>query len=128
MKPLTKEWVKKAEGDFETAKRELRARKSPNYDSACFHPQQCCEKYLKACLQEAGIPFPFTHELEALVHLALPIEPLWVALIPSARTLNDYAVKMRYPGTNATRDKAKDAVSRIRDIRAFVRQSLGLKV
>jgi hypothetical protein len=34
MKPLTREWVKKAEGDFATAQRELRARKSPNYDSA----------------------------------------------------------------------------------------------
>jgi HEPN domain-containing protein len=40
MKPLTREWVKKAEGDFQTAQRETRARKLPNYDSACFHAQQ----------------------------------------------------------------------------------------
>jgi hypothetical protein len=32
MKPLTQEWVDKAEGDFSTAGRELRARKDPNYD------------------------------------------------------------------------------------------------
>jgi hypothetical protein len=36
MNPLTIEWVDKAEGDL-TALRELRARKSPNYDAACFH-------------------------------------------------------------------------------------------
>jgi HEPN domain-containing protein len=43
--------------------RELRARKSPNYDAACFHAQQCVEKYLKARLQEAGIVFTKTHNL-----------------------------------------------------------------
>jgi HEPN domain-containing protein len=50
MKPLTEEWIAKAEGDFTTAQRELRARKSPNFDAACFHTQQCIEKYLKAIL------------------------------------------------------------------------------
>jgi hypothetical protein len=37
MKLTTAEWMKKAEGDFLTAGRELRARKSPNYDAVCFH-------------------------------------------------------------------------------------------
>src|SRR5438105_6810290 len=73
MKRLTREWVKKAEGDFVTAQRELRARKSPNYDSACFHSQQCVEKYLKARLQEANISFPHTHDLGALLNLILPV-------------------------------------------------------
>ncbi|MEG3864862.1 MULTISPECIES: HEPN domain-containing protein [unclassified Microcoleus] len=50
MNPLTVEWVDKAEGDFTTALRELRARKSPNYDAACFHAQQCVEKYLMLLL------------------------------------------------------------------------------
>src|SRR5438552_3154885 len=77
MKPLTREWVHKAEGDFVTAQREVRARKSPNPESACFHAQQCVEKYLKARLQEAAIAFPHTHDLEALLKLTLRIEPLW---------------------------------------------------
>jgi HEPN domain-containing protein len=50
--PLTPEWIEKAEGDFHSALRELRARKNPNYSSACFHAQQCVEKYLKGRLQE----------------------------------------------------------------------------
>lgn len=58
MKPLTHEWVMKAEGDFAMVEREARARKSPNYDGLCFHAQQCVEKYLKARLCEAGIEFP----------------------------------------------------------------------
>lgn len=52
MKPAVAEWVSKAEGDFLTGGRELRARKSPNYDAVCFHAQQCAEKYPKAVLQE----------------------------------------------------------------------------
>jgi HEPN domain-containing protein len=31
------EWVSKAEGDFATAEREIRARKRINYDAVCFH-------------------------------------------------------------------------------------------
>ena len=50
MNGLVHEWVEKAEGDFQSAQRELRARKAPNYDAAFFHSQQCAEKYLKAFL------------------------------------------------------------------------------
>ena len=58
MKPLTREWVEKGEGDRSTARRELRVRKSPNFDAVCFHAQQCAEKYLKALLQERGAAIP----------------------------------------------------------------------
>ena len=80
MKPLTREWVDKAEGDFITARRELRARKVPNYDAACFHAQQCAEKYLKARLQEEGIAFSRTHDLATLLDLLLPVEPSWAVM------------------------------------------------
>jgi HEPN domain-containing protein len=63
MKPITAEWVEKAEGDFATARRELEIDVNPNFDAVCFHAQQCAEKYLKARLIEAGIRFPKTHDL-----------------------------------------------------------------
>ena len=63
MKPATVEWVSKAEGDFATAGREIKARKMPNYDAVCFHAQQCAEKYLKAILQENDVPIPKIHFL-----------------------------------------------------------------
>jgi HEPN domain-containing protein len=127
MRRLTREWVKKAEGDFGTAQRELRARKSPNFDSACFHAQQCVEKYLKARLQESGIAFPYTHDLETLLKLNLRVEPLWTGMMQSAKVLTQYAIKSRYPGSWFTRIQAKDAVARCRDIRKLVRQRLGLR-
>src|SRR5713226_9024734 len=75
MKPITLEWVAKAEGDWDAAQREYRARKRPNYDAACFHAQQCAEKYLKARLCEAAAPFPPTQNLVALLVLVLAHEP-----------------------------------------------------
>jgi HEPN domain-containing protein len=93
MKPLTREWIGKAEGDFATAGREVRARKAPNYDAACFHAQQCIEKYLKARLQEAGLPFGRMHDLPALLNLLLPVEPSWEFLRPHLRALTPFAVR-----------------------------------
>jgi HEPN domain-containing protein len=73
MKPITSEWIDKAEGDFATAQRELDAIDHPNYDAVCFHTQQCAEKYLKAFLQEADITFRRTHDLSDLaMHLDKP--------------------------------------------------------
>lgn len=127
MNPLTLEWIEKAEGDYQTAQRELRARKFPNFDSSAFHSQQCAEKYLKARLQEGNIRFPFTHDLAVLLALAIPVEPLWSGLLPSAKLLSIHAVKTRYPGSAVTRPDAKDMLIRCKDFRAAVRQSLGLK-
>lgn len=69
MNPLTEEWVIKAESDRATAERELRVSTEPNFDAVCFHSQQCVEKYFKALLHEAKIPFPRTHDLSDLLNL-----------------------------------------------------------
>jgi len=61
MRPLTVEWIEKAEGDFATARRELRVQHKPNFDAVCFHAQQTVEKYLKAFLIEGDVAFPKTH-------------------------------------------------------------------
>jgi HEPN domain-containing protein len=120
------EWVEKAEGDFNAGLREVRARKAPNYDDACFHAQQCIEKYLKARLIEAGVAFPRTHDLEELHDLILPYAPLWEAFRSRVLDLTSYAVAFRYPGESATRDMAKRAVADCRTVRKAIRGSLGL--
>jgi HEPN domain-containing protein len=126
MKTLTREWVDKAEGDFVTARRELRARKAPNYDAACFHAQQCAEKYLKARLQEDGIAFSRTHDLASLLDLLLSVEPSWAVMRSDLDRLTSYAVEFRYPGTSADKALARGAVAVCRDVRHRVRASLGL--
>ena len=126
MKPLTREWVKKAEADFATARRELGARHLPNYDAVCFHAQQCAEKYLKARLQEADRPFPKTHDLAALLELLLPVDPTLETARPALNVLSSYAVETRYPGESATKEEAREALAYCRQIRSVVRQRLGL--
>lgn len=128
MKPITREWVEKAEADFATAQRELRARKNPNYDAVCFHSQQCAEKYLKARLQEADIAFGKTHDLAALLHLLTPVEPLWESLRIDLQALTVFAVGYRYPGDSADKETAREAVARCRKVRGSVRPALGLKI
>ncbi len=126
MKTLTREWVKKAEGDFNTLRREVRARKAPNYDAACFHAQQCVEKYLKARLQEAEMPFGKTHNLVVLFNACVTLEPLWEILDKPILVLNAYSVELRYPGESADRRMAKEALAAARELRGIVRESLGL--
>jgi HEPN domain-containing protein len=127
MKVLTREWISKAEGDWIAAGLLFRARRSANYDAACFHAQQSAEKYLKARLEEAGISAGRTHDLSRLLSLVLPVEPSWSVLRPELIVLTDFAVDYRYPGSSATSADAKDAVQRCRKVRRVIRRSFGLK-
>jgi len=127
MKPITAEWVAKAEGDFATMERESRARKNPNYEGVCFHAQQCAEKYLKARLCEAGVHFTKIHDLVALLNQALAVEPRWESFREHLAFLSDFAVSFRYPGESADRESALDARRRCRLFRRAARQALGLK-
>jgi HEPN domain-containing protein len=127
MKPLTSEWVEKAEQDYRAALKLGRERDSGLGEIVCFHCQQCAEKYLKARLQEAEIPFPKTHNLLALLQLVLPVEPLWLALRPGLKRLTGYAIELRYPGDHATSAEAQQAVAACQTVRKTVRQSLGLE-
>jgi HEPN domain-containing protein len=121
MKPLTLEWINKAEADFSSAQRELRARKNPNFDAACFHAQQCVEKYLKACLQEAEITFGKTHDLVVLLDMILPVDPILVTYRTQLRMLSSYAIEFRYPGESADKNMARQAVRVTRSFRDIMR-------
>jgi HEPN domain-containing protein len=126
MKPLTREWIDKAEGDFATASREMRARKSPNYDAACFHAQQCVEKYFKALLQEFAIPFGKTHHLISLLELSIGVEPSMEMFRPQLQSLNTYSVSIRYPGEAADRVMARNALRIAKTLRTQFRQKFSL--
>ena len=126
MKPITSEWIIKAEGDFHTMERELRARKAPNYDSACFHAQQCCEKYLKACLCEHDVTFQKIHDLTILLKQTDKIVFDWSSFIEDMAYLTQFGVVFRYPGDSADRKMARDAVKRCRRFRKAIRIRLNL--
>jgi len=82
----------------------------PNYDAACFHAQQCIEKYLKAVLQRHEIPFRRIHDLEILLQACLEIFPLWQAMQDEMELLTQYAIYFRYPGESADKAEVKLAI------------------
>jgi HEPN domain-containing protein len=125
MRKLADEWVEKAEGDYHSLQREVRARKQPNHDAACFHAQQCAEKYLKARLVAAGIQFPRTHDLVLLLDLLGEIEPMWQSHREDLAWLTAFAVEFRYPGESADKATATEALRRCKAFRSSVRCSLG---
>jgi HEPN domain-containing protein len=97
MNPAVAEWVSKAEGDFVTAGRELRARKAPNYDAVCFHCQQCAEKYLKAVLQANNKHIPKIHFLLELLALIMKFDSSYEMLRADLETLEDFSVAFVIP-------------------------------
>ena len=127
MNPAVAEWVSKAEGDFLTAGRELRARKAPNYDAVCFHAQQCAEKYLKAVLQENDKHIPKIHNLIELMILCEELDSSFEMLRADLVTMERFSVRTWYPGATTEKEDAKSAYTAARAVRTFARQKLGIK-
>jgi HEPN domain-containing protein len=127
MNPLTLEWIGKAEGDFNTAEREMRVEGLPNYDAVCFHAQQCVEKYLKARLVEAAVDFGKTHDLGIILDSVIGCEPDWASLRGEMDSLAGLAVEVRYPGYLSESGDAAEAIQIARKVRKMVREALKLE-
>jgi HEPN domain-containing protein len=91
---------------------------------ACFHAQQCAEKYLKALLVRAGQPYPRTHDLRALLQLCeaagttLPVDR------ERLDELSGHAVSARYPGEGPSVSDAGEALKTVRQLRRAARSLL----
>ena len=89
------EWIERAKSSLALA-----LSKAPGvlYEDLCFQAQQAAEKALKAVFVAKQIPYPYTHDINALLSAlegnGVPIpENLW-----SAVALTSYASDTRYPG------------------------------
>ena len=125
--PLALEWVEKAEGDYTVAQQSQQGQ-HPVHDVICFLAQQCVEKYLKAWLQEANIPFPRTHDLNELLKLIVPTIPAWQTWQAEFLALSEHAVDSRYPGKFATADDTARAMGICNEVRQIVRGQLKLPI
>ncbi|MGZ9221130.1 MAG: HEPN domain-containing protein [Anaerolineales bacterium] len=118
-------WAEKAEEDFLLAQSALR-RKKPIITGACFHAQQCAEKYMKALLVSKTADFPMTHDLLLLNNLCSNAG-IFIEVDPKLlNTLSDYAVRTRYPGEGPTLADAREAIEIAKLIRSFSRNFLGI--
>jgi HEPN domain-containing protein len=124
MNATVREWVAKAEADYATAGRELRAAESPNHDAACFHAQQCVEKLMKGLLIHLGLLAPKTHDLVTLDRLLAPACKKWSWPVEELRFLTHASVAFRYPGESAEREEAVTAFDIATRIREKLRELL----
>jgi len=125
MKRATSEWIEKAEGDWQVAHREMQA-PNPVWDAVCFHAQQCAEKYLKAFLEENNITFRKIHDLVRLLTLSGRLLSELDSLKPQLAHLSTFGIAARYPGTQANRQAAEEAMKIAEDVRIVMRAKLGL--
>jgi HEPN domain-containing protein len=126
MNELTSEWVEKADNDFHSADILLTAGEFPIPDSACFHCQQCAEKYLKAFLQEHMVRFERTHSLILLLDLCTSLDKGFEELKRDLEQLENYSVAVRYPGVKIPVEIAEEAFIKTKKVRQFVRNKLNL--
>lgn len=119
-------WVERAEEDYVAARWALR-RKNALTRLACFHIQQCVEKYFKAALVARGQGFPKVHELPAIAELLEShgvLVPLGEAQL---KALTAYAIEPRYPRDEPTLEAAREALRLAQVARRFVRRLLGIR-
>lgn len=117
MNETAKEWLGKANGDYQTAKRELDARDSPNYDAVCFHAQQCIEKMMKGILIINKVVPPRTHNLIQLFELLQTLCPKMKCVPEDLRYLTNASITFRYPGESADHQDAINAMENCERIR-----------
>lgn len=120
MKKITEEWIKKAEEDYLVATRELKFEPSALY-AVCFHAHQCIEKYMKAILQENEIEFEKIHDLEVLLQQCRDIIPELEKNREKIIKLSTYAVDVRYPGFDVSKEEANICVEIMENIRKIIR-------
>jgi HEPN domain-containing protein len=118
------EWLGRARSSLN-----LSSAKTPGvlYEDLCFQVQQAAEKALKAVFVSRKIPYPYTHDINALLSgleqhgIAIP-EPLWRAV-----TLTSYASNTRYPGTTTpvTKEEYTGAVRPAQDVLLWAEEQVG---
>jgi HEPN domain-containing protein len=89
--------LRRAKSNLLRAKEDIRLSEVAKED-LCFDAQQAAEKAIKAVLIHLSIPFPYIHDLGALLALA---EERGTAIPPhvkEAARLTRFAVETRYPG------------------------------
>ena len=121
---IVREWIVKADEDFEFARVNLEEDK-PFYAQICFHFQQAAEKYLKALLTCLGIEFPKTHDLVVLFNRVGKESDLELEM-EDIQPLNRYSLEARYPGDWDPIDmqEAMEAMEKARRIREAARNVL----
>ena len=126
---IVREWLSKADEDFEFARVNLEEGRS-FFPQICFHFQQAAEKHLKTYIIAHELEFRKIHELPLLLKICASNDPSFEQLLEDCEYLTIYYVETRYPVHWPTRysrketEKALQSASRIRNL---VKEKLGFQ-
>ena len=115
---VIKEWIEKADEDFEFAFSIVE--ESPFHAQICFHFHQAAEKYLKSFIIAWDLEFLKIHDLTVLLKKCRTIDSDLQVLSDDCKLLNRFYIDTRYPVhwptsyDKAEALKAKDSAAHIR--------------
>lgn len=89
------DWLRHAWSDLVVARQ--RGIEDVLLGTLCFHAQQSVEKSIKAVFVHCAIPFPYTHDIAALITILEESGPDWPNELQHATRLTRYASLSRYP-------------------------------
>jgi HEPN domain-containing protein len=113
---VAKTLILKADNDLKTA--QIGIEHYGPLDAVAFHVQQAAEKLLKALLASRGVAYPLTHDLRALLNLAVNEIPGLESFRERLLPLNPYAVEIRYDhSVNPDSEEITSALSTVEELR-----------
>jgi HEPN domain-containing protein len=105
---IIREWLKKADEDFDFALVNLR--EGRNFHSQiCYHFHQAAEKYLKSYIIAQELEFRKIHDLPVLLNICSARDPSFDQLRDDCDYLNPFYVETRYPVHWPTNFSLKEA-------------------
>jgi HEPN domain-containing protein len=125
-KEIVREWLSKANEDFEFARINLEEGKT-FFAQICFHFQQSAEKCLKAYIIAQELEFLKIHDLLMLLKICLRKDSSFKQLQKDCEFLSTYYVDTRYPvhwPTHFSQDESEKALQSSKRIRSFVEEKL----
>ena len=115
-----------ADKDLTLAQRAMEPEPLP--ELACYHAQQCAEKYLKGYLKSKKIVFKWIHDLGYLVSVCVTCDVGFNDLNEDAVDLTRLAEPSRYPASvepSVSLENAREGLRIAARIRSFVLSRMG---
>lgn len=119
---IIKEWLTKAEEDFEFARINFEEEK-PFFAQICFHFNQSAEKYLKTFIIANGLEFRKTHDLHLLLKQCKLKDPSFAQLDNDCEYLATFYIETRYPvhwPTMFSIEESEKAYQAAKNVRSFL--------
>jgi len=124
--PVVKEWIAKAEADWEAVQILRGISSATQRDTIAYHTQQCVEKLLKANLIHLGQLVRKTHDLSELSVSLERVSESWRWDSDELEQLTDAGVLNRYPGFNTSEEEMLELIAMAHRLRHALLHHLGI--